>query len=130
MPIRLGFITLLLGLGLLGCGEDPVTDSDCPDDGTKSEEGEQFAALYAERYCDLRSDCYPEAFQDEFESLESCQRAVSKREIKKDCDGCTLDQDIGDECIEAAKSISCTSWVDDGDLDVACDNRWDCSDSE
>ena len=41
MPTRLGLFALLLGLLLIGCGEDPVVESECPDDGTKSEEGEE-----------------------------------------------------------------------------------------
>jgi len=130
MPIRFGFIALALSLTLAGCGDKIVEESDCPDDGTKSVEGEQFAALYAEAYCDLRSDCYPDEFVDEFENLEGCQRAVSKREIADDCDGCTLDSDIGDECIQAAKTVSCTDWADEGALEAACDERWDCSDAE
>lgn len=129
MPTRYGFYALALCFMLAGCGEEEVKESDCPDDGTKSPQGEQFAALYAESYCDLKSDCYPDAFNEEFDSLESCQRAVSKREINKDCSGCELDEDIGDECIEAAKSISCTDWVDEGALSSACEDRWDCSDA-
>jgi hypothetical protein len=130
MPTRLGLYALTLCFMLAGCGEEEVKESDCPDDGKKSADVEQFSALYAEAYCDLKSDCYPDTFAEEFGSLESCQRAVSRREIKKDCSGCVLDVDIGDECRDAAKSISCTGWVDDGALDSACDHRWDCSDAE
>ena len=130
MPARLRLFALVFGLSVLGCGEEVVTESDCPDDGTKSEEGEQFASQYSVAYCDLRKDCYPDAFDAEFDGIESCQRAVSKREIKDDCDGCVLDQDVGNTCIETAKTISCSDWVDNGELEAACDARWDCSDAE
>ena len=130
MPARVGLFALVFGLALSACGTEPVTESDCPDDGTKSEEGELFAAQYAQAYCDLRKDCYPDAFDQEFQSLEGCQRAVSKREIKDDCDGCVLDTEVGDECVNVAKTISCTDWVENGGLEDACDARWDCSEAE
>lgn len=127
--MRIQFSALVFCLSLMGCGEEVVKESECPDDGTKSSEGEQFAALYSEAYCDLRKDCYPDAFEAEFENIEACQRAVSRREIGDDCAGCVLDSEVGDECIEAAKSISCTDWVEDDALEASCDNRWDCSDA-
>ena len=107
-----------------------ATGEPCPDGKTRTVEGEQFAAEYAEAYCDLRRDCYPEGFSEEFERTESCERAGSKREIQEDCDGCVLGSDIGEACVGAAQTISCTDWVHDGVLDAACDGRWDCSDSE
>jgi|GEM_PF-5685934 len=121
---------LAICLTLAACGGEVVEDSECPDDGTKSTVGEQFSAQYAESYCDLRKDCYPDAFDDEFGNIETCQKAVSKREVQQDCAGCVLDSEIADECVQAAKTISCSDWVDDGALEEICDGRWDCSDEK
>jgi len=130
MPTRFSILFIVLSLGLVACGGDePSEETDCPDDGKKSAAGEQFASHYAVAYCDLRKDCYPDAFEDEFGTTETCQKAVSKREIQQDCDGCDLDEAEGDNCLEAAESISCLDWVDDGALEAACDARWDCSDA-
>jgi hypothetical protein len=129
MPTRYGLYALTLCFMLAGCGEEEVKETDCPDDGSKSADVEQFSAQYAEAYCDLRKDCFKTYFEEEFGSLESCQRAVSRREITKDCTGCVLDVDIGKACIEEAKSVLCPDWVD-GALESVCDDRWDCSDGE
>ncbi len=127
MPTRTGFFALALSVSLLGCGKETKEDSDCPDDGTKTPAGEEFSAQYAVAYCDLRKDCYPDSFDEEFGSVETCQKAVSKREIQQECGGCELDVEEADNCVSAAETISCTDWVDDDALDAACEARWDCS---
>ncbi len=130
MHARFAISALVLGLLLAACGKGDEEKSDCPDDGEKTPAGEQFASRYAVAYCDLRNDCYPVAFEDEFGSIDSCQKAVSKREIQRECDGCSLDGDQADTCVNAAETITCEDWVDDDALTAACDGRWDCSDPE
>ena len=130
MPSRYSIFLIVLSLGLFACGGDAAEkESECPDDGTKSAAGEEVSSHYAVAYCDLRKDCYPEAFVEEFVNEEGCQRAVSKREIQQDCGGCTLDDDAANACLEAAETVSCPDWAADGALEAACDDRWDCSDA-
>lgn len=89
-----------------------------------------FVSRYAESYCDLREDCDPTQFTDEFGGDEEvCKRAVvtneNKGKSKKVEDGCEFDADQGSLCLDSAQQIGCQDWVD-GQLEEVCDMVWTC----
>ena len=113
----------LVTVFLLGGCKTSAADKDDAWDG--------FVVQYAEYYCDLREDCDPALFVEEFDNdAEACKKSVLTNENKgrqeKIDEGCDFDDGKADECIEAAATLTCQGWVD-GELEATCDRIWECS---
>lgn len=90
----------------------------------------QFLTQYAELYCDLREDCNPAQFDNEFEGdEEACKKSVvineNKSRNKKLERECTFDEDQASQCLSATQEMSCTEW-DEGLEEEVCNPVWSC----
>ena len=90
----------------------------------------QYVTQYAELYCDLRQDCNPGQFDDEFEGeMEHCKRSVvtneNKARNKKLERECSFDEDEASECLAATEEMSCSDWQD-GWHEDKCNPVWSC----
>jgi hypothetical protein len=123
MSVRAGLMVLVVVAGLFSCGKKDGGDApDCAD--SISEAANEFAAQYAEGYCDLRDQCLSPD-----ESVDDCKKRTSRGQLSRACNGCSLDSDVSVACMESASSIQCDEWEDDWDGDEkkpirACANVW------
>ena len=119
MMKRILVLALMVGLG--GCGDGSTGDD---------EAWTQFVTRYAILYCDLREDCNPTLFEDEFGGDEEvCIYAVvtneNKARNKKIERKCEFDTNKASKCLSNTEKMSCTEW-DDGMLEEICNPVWQC----
>ena len=115
--LKVGFLTMMAGCATGESDEDA--------------EWGQFVTQYAELYCDLREDCNPAQFDNEFGGdEETCKKAVvlneNKARNKKLERECSFEEDQASQCLTATQNMSCTEW-DDGMLDEVCNPVWACN---
>ena len=114
-------VLALMGI-VCGCGDGTTGDD---------EAWGQFVTKYAELYCDLREDCNPSLFEDEFSGdEEQCKKAVvtnenkaRQKKLERECD---FDSDQASQCLGDTQDMSCSEW-NDGMLDDVCNPVWQCN---
>ena len=97
----------------LGCG-NPYADESA------------FEAEFAARWCDRQQECALGEFEREFASFEDC---ADEKEDDLDIpfweDGCEIDPDGAEECLEWIRATGCADWKHD-ELEDECREAYDC----
>jgi len=131
MLIRRVFMFAVVLAGLISCGkkdEEEDEGTDCPETSeTISIDAQEFAARYAEGYCDLRTQCLTE--DPTYDDTDHCKQSTSRGQLDQACSGCDVNNDKVDACLEAAATINCEEWEDGWGGDdrkpiQACLNIW------